>query len=173
MTALPHDIPADLWRQWFEAAADPQTDLAIRDIYHALQREIDQRQPVCKQSGRCCRFNSYDHLLYVTGLEIAWGLGQLDDPARDRLARADLPDMDGCPFQADRLCSVHAIRPLGCRVYFCDPTAQLWHVQQYEQMLRRFRDLHERFDLPYRYMEWRKGLQAARSIAGIIDLPES
>ncbi len=170
MTAPPPDIPADQWRRWFDAAGDAETDRALRAIYDELQREITERKPVCEMSGSCCRFNTYDHLLYVTGLEIAWMVRQLDGPARRRLALADLPGMDGCPFQVDRLCSVHALRPLGCRVYFCDPTAQIWHVHQYETMLKRLRALHERLDLPYLYIEYREILDAVRSVENTLSV---
>jgi hypothetical protein len=58
------------------------------------------------------------------------------------------------------LCGVHAIRPFGCRIFFCDPTAGDWQQQQYELFHAELKKLHERFDVPYFYVEWRFALNA-------------
>jgi hypothetical protein len=50
---------------------------------------------------------------------------------------------------------VHTIKPLGCRVYFCDPTAQGWQQELSERTLAMVRAIHERHGVPYRYGEWR------------------
>lgn len=71
---------------------------------------------------------------------------------------------DACPFQVDRLCGVHALRPLGCRVFFCQEGTHEWQRELYEQFLLELRRLHERFALPYRYMEWRAGLREAVAV---------
>ena len=89
-------------------------------------------------------------------------VGQLDEPARRRLTEAPLPAMDGCPFQVERLCSVHAIRPLGCRIFFCDPDAQAWQGSVYEQYHDEVRQLHDGRGIAYRYLEWRDGLHQAQ-----------
>jgi hypothetical protein len=65
----------------------------------------------------------------------------------------------GCPFQFDGLCSVHTIRPFGCRVFFCDATSDEWQHQQYERFHTELKRLHEVFDVPYQYVEWRDALR--------------
>jgi Fe-S-cluster containining protein len=65
-----------------------------------------------------------------------------------------------CPFQLDRLCSVHTIRPFGCRVFFCDETATQWQHDQYERHHGQLRRLHEELAVPYFYVEWRRALRA-------------
>ena len=67
----------------------------------------------------------------------------------------------GCPFQRDKLCTVHTIRPLGCRIFFCQAGTQDWQHDLCERYLARFRTLHDAYALPYRYLEWRTGLAAA------------
>ncbi len=62
---------------------------------------------------------------------------------------------DACPFQVDKLCTVHAIRPMGCRVYFCDKTAQHWQHDLSEELLAEIRVLHDSSAIEYRYAEWR------------------
>jgi len=158
------------WTTWIAAARQPHLDRALRALYESLDADIAGRGPTCWLSGKCCHFDSYGHRLYATGLEIAWLLAQLDDAAWNRLAAADLPQLDGCPFQMNRQCSAHAIRPLGCRVFFCDPTAKDWQNPVYESHLQSLRELHEQHDLPYAYMEWRHGLD---EVTAVVNSPES
>jgi Fe-S-cluster containining protein len=106
-------------------------------------------------SGRCCRFEEYGHRLYVTTLELAAFVAELPDAAGTK-------DWDGtgCPFQVNKLCSVHAIRPFGCRVFFCDATATQWQNERYERFHADLKRLHEELDVPYLYVEWRAALVA-------------
>src|SRR5262249_48817981 len=59
----------------------------------------------------------------------------------------------GCPFQLANLCGVHAIKPLGCRVYFCDRSAQRWQQELSESMLAQIRATHARHAIAYRCAE--------------------
>ena len=159
-------LQTDPWKRWLEASREAEIDSALRGLYAELGADVQARSPTCWLSGRCCKFDSYGHRLYVTGLEIAWLVGQLDEGGRARLAGAELPQLDGCPFQVNGLCSVHALRPLGCRIYFCDPAAQHWQNEVYESFLGRLRRLHEEHGLEYRYIEWRQGLAEGREYLG-------
>jgi Fe-S-cluster containining protein len=64
----------------------------------------------------------------------------------------------GCPFQVRNLCGVHSIKPLGCRLYFCDKSAQQWQNDLSERLLARIRALHDEQGIEYRYGEWREML---------------
>jgi Fe-S-cluster containining protein len=66
----------------------------------------------------------------------------------------------GCPFQVEGLCSVHAIRPFGCRVFFCDATSDDWQHGQYERFHADLKRLHAQLGVPYQYLEWRQALAA-------------
>jgi Fe-S-cluster containining protein len=127
---------------------------AVEQVYRDLQQEIDIRKPVCKTSGRCCHFEEFGHRLYVTTMELV--------AFRDTLkpSRPGAWDAAGCPFQIDGLCSVHAIRPFGCRVFFCDASATDWQNQQYERFHTRIKRLHEELAVPYFYVEWRLALRS-------------
>lgn len=61
----------------------------------------------------------------------------------------------GCPFQVGNLCGVHAHKPLGCRVYFCDRSAEQWQQELSERLLADIRAIHDRHQIDYRYGEWR------------------
>lgn len=140
---------------WLAAAADPTVALELEAIYTFAAAEIESRGPACWASGRCCNFEAAGHRLYVTGLEAAYtalrvGPGVLTaESLKAAMARG------GCPFQATNLCGAHEIRPLGCRVYFCDRSAQEWQQDLCERALLRLRGLHERRRIEYRYGEWR------------------
>jgi Fe-S-cluster containining protein len=148
-----------------QAAARPELRAAVARVYADLQREIDARKPLCTASGRCCRFDQYGHRLYVTTIELAAFVSQLRDAGSNsqsaignrQSAIASPPG--GCPFQLDGLCSVHTIRPFGCRVFFCDATSDEWQHQQYERFHAELKGLHEKFGVPYQYVEWREALR--------------
>ncbi|HZZ44771.1 MAG TPA: hypothetical protein VFE58_17675, partial [Tepidisphaeraceae bacterium] len=63
-----------------------------------------------------------------------------------------------CPFQEGGLCSVHGIRPFGCRVFFCDETSTEWQREQYEELHGELKKLHEELGVAYFYVEWRAAL---------------
>jgi len=142
-----------------EAAGRAEVVEAVRHVYSELQAEIDRRRPVCVVSGKCCRFEEYGHRLYVTTLELAAFVKGLADVSKDGGSESRSTDPGGCPFQIKKLCGVHAIRPFGCRVFFCDASATDWQHEQYEKFHARLRALHEELGVPYFYMEWRAALE--------------
>jgi hypothetical protein len=125
---------------------------SVGALYQHLQDAIEIRGPICERSGRCCRFDEYGHRLFVTTMELATFAFASESPANPPR------DSCGCPFQIDGLCSVHTIRPFGCRVFFCDPTATEWQNQQYERFHGLLKKLHEDLKVPYFYVEWRQAL---------------
>jgi Fe-S-cluster containining protein len=162
-----------------ETASRADVREAIENIYRALQDAIDIRRPVCTTSGRCCRFDEFGHRLFVTTMEMATFIGAREGEAPAEPGRAVPSGSAGashspsnssrCPFQHDRLCSAHSIRPFGCRVFFCDATSTEWQHRQYEFFQRELKRLHERLEIPYFYVEWRQALQAV----GVIGAPLS
>ena len=143
------------------ATQQPAAMAAVEQVYADLQRQIDLRKPICKTSGRCCRFDEFGHRLYVTTLELAaFARGLIHFKSQiSNLQFSILSPPAACPFQLDGLCSVHSIRPFGCRVFFCDATSNQWQHEQYEHFHATLKQLHERFSVPYRYVEWRQALR--------------
>lgn len=166
-----------LGRTWLAIAREPRIASAIDAMQAELMARIAARKPRCDASGRCCNFKKHGHLLFVTGLEAAMTLTRIaetrkaeamhakaQDPSRDEapstrvvtLAQVGAArDRGDCPFLEGTLCGVHWARPMGCRVYFCDETAQEWQHEQSEWMMEEVRRLHERESIEYRYAEWR------------------
>lgn len=141
-------------RGWIAAARRPDVRAGLEGVYTELAGRIAERDPACWGSGRCCAFEKHGHRLYVTGLEAAY---TLVSGAR-KIQTADIDAAlaaGGCPFQIAGSCSVHLIKPMGCRVYFCDKSAQLWQQELSEEMQRRIAALHDAHAIGYRYAEWR------------------
>ncbi|HET6251951.1 MAG TPA: hypothetical protein VFE47_29975 [Tepidisphaeraceae bacterium] len=166
---------------------------AVAAVYSALADEIDLRRPICKTSGRCCRFEEFGHRLYVTTLELAKFVGDrsasqaafnaqnaagaaretgdcAQGPGRRGLPIFPNPKSEisnpaptagetGCRFQISGLCGVHAIRPFGCRIFFCDETSTQWQHALYERLHGKLRSLHDELRVPYHYVEWRFALK--------------
>lgn len=152
------DSQLDQAREAIHSAAEREdVRVAITRLYQDVQKQIDARRPRCVLSGRCCHFEEFGHNLYVTTLELATFLNDL----RHHLPSSHpptLPTSTGCPFQQNKLCSVHAIRPFGCRIFFCDSTSTDWQQEQYQIFHTRLRQLHDQLAVPYYYLEWRQAL---------------
>jgi len=139
-------------KEWVLAASvRAEVREAIRALYQELQREIDRRRPLCVMSGRCCRFDEYGHRMFVTTAELGAFAAELGEAG----IKPGEASGGGCVFQTGKICRVHAIRPMGCRVFFCDATATEWQQQTYEAFHGRLKKLHEQLSVPYCYVEWR------------------
>jgi hypothetical protein len=116
----------------------------VLELYREADEAVARAAPVCVASGRCCRFKEYGHTLFLSSLEAEVLLASA--PAYDRPASADF-----CPFQKDSLCTAREPRPLGCRVFFCDPAYQETGNAITETSLARLKALAEEHGLPWRY----------------------
>jgi Fe-S-cluster containining protein len=117
---------------------------AVRAIYAAADREVAEAGPRCEASGRCCRFTEWGHVLFLSHLELAVLLDGA--PAYTKPVGPD-----GCPFQVQRLCTAREQRPLGCRVYFCDPAYQERAGEITEKYLGQLKELARAHDLGWQY----------------------
>src|SRR5687767_11918576 len=90
---------------------------AVYALYEEADREVAAAGPVCVASGRCCRFKEHGQVLYLSNLEAEVLLA--DAPPYEKPAAAAF-----CPFQKENLCTARGPRPLGCRIYHCDPNYQ-------------------------------------------------
>ena len=58
---------------------------------------------------------------------------------------------DFCPFQVEDLCTAREPRPLGCRVYFCDPDYRETGERITETYLIKLKQLADENGLDWRY----------------------
>ena len=150
-------------RAWLDAARRPEIAAELEGVYAIIADQIEARGPACWASGRCCNFGSAGHLLYTTGLEAAStlvGLSRVGASALTPAAVEAAVVRGDCPFLKQNACGVHAIKPMGCRVYFCDRGATDWQEALTERSMREIRLIHERHHVEYRYTEWRALLGA-------------
>src|SRR5580700_9794258 len=105
----------------------------VLELHRQGGADVQAAGPVCIASGRCCRFKEYGHVLFVTNLE-AEVLLHSAPPYEPGVT----PDF--CPFQKGNLCTAREPRPLGCRVYYCDPAYQETGNRLSEEYLRRLKD---------------------------------
>jgi len=160
---------------------------ALRRLYAEVDRAVRATGPECDLSGRCCRFREYGHTLHATALEAAFaaagangraapaaevgGRAGRREPPRFALARQPVrPDepperYEPCPFLAENgACGLRGHRPLGCRVFFCDPAFQAEAMPRlHEKFLARLRRLHEVHGLPWRYAPFPAAVRALLS----------
>ncbi len=117
---------------------------ALDELYERVDELLAERKPRCEMSGRCCNFAAEDHQLWASDLEVAHALAGVDGV---------VPEAPGgsCPWWRSGLCTLREGRPLGCRLYFCDPS---WADEMggvYELFHQQLRDLHAAHELPYSY----------------------
>jgi hypothetical protein len=144
-----------LARVWLDAIALPAVRVELESIYEFIAASVESRGPACWASGRCCNFEAAGHRLYVTGLETAY---TIIHPSGGPVAAPRLEEAiacGGCPYQLARLCNAREARPAGCRVYFCDRSAQDWQQELAERACQAIRAIHVRHGVEYRYGEWR------------------
>ena len=130
----------------------------IRDgllaIYNYLATEIAEAAPVCDLSGRCCRFKEYGHTLFISRPEAEL---LLELPLSENASF----DESGCPFQVNGLCTARDHRPLGCRVYYCDPKYSGTGEALSERYIARLKQLHEETRTAWEYRPLHKFLGEA------------
>ena len=123
---------------------DARIQAELRRIYDQVDRWIARAGPRCRQSGVCCDFPRSDLTLFATRLEVAHIL---------ETTRPEPPEQkDWCPFYRQGQCTLRTLRPLGCRIYFCDATYQAGAMTDIaENAHRALIQLHDAWGIPYRY----------------------
>ena len=133
---------------------EPAWEDDLHALYAELDREIAAISPVCELSGRCCRFLEYGHTLFVSTAEVGYLLGLAGPPARP------LDEGASCPWQDSRgHCTARDARPLGCRVYYCDPAFQDEGAPAFRAIHRSHEEVVERI---WDFMELRTAASAPR-----------
>ena len=116
----------------------------VLELYRDVDQAVAAAGPVCVASGRCCRFKEYGHVLYLSNLEAEVLLANA--PPYEQPSSPDF-----CPFQKDNLCTAREPRPLGCRVYYCDPHYQETGNRITEEYLQRLKELAREQGVEWRY----------------------
>jgi hypothetical protein len=125
----------------------------VLELYREVDSAVAAAGPVCVASGRCCRFKEYGHVLYLSNLEAEVLLSGA--PPYEKPVSAEF-----CPFQKEKLCTAREPRPLGCRVYYCDPAYQETGNRITETYLARLKGLAREHGVEWRYAPLHEFLNA-------------
>ncbi|APW59699.1 hypothetical protein [Paludisphaera borealis] len=153
-----------------EPLPQPTTSLAdearlpLRTLYGELDQAVADLAPVCQLSGRCCRFEEYGHTLFLSAAEAAVLIADAPPTARPFDPGAT------CPWQ-DRQgrCTAREARPLGCRVYFCDPRYDAQAPVLTERFLTRLKELTDQRGWPWNYAPLHRHLAPAYASGELFD----
>ncbi len=113
-------------------------------MYARVDAEVASAGPRCEATGRCCRFKEWGHTLFVSHFEariLLEGAPAYDTPVSSEF----------CPFQKGNLCTAREPRPLGCRVYYCDPAYQEEASRITEKYLLELKNLADEVGVYWRY----------------------
>lgn len=155
MRWIPHDDGAAAERRREADRLSDQSSVIdfLRRFYQQVDTAVEAYEPRCTNRGQCCNFARAGHRLFVTPIELA----AFRRAYADRWRAAE-PASGRCPWQVDGVCTARELRPLGCRVYFCDPQAQAWQNEFYETRLRELKQFMTEQGIQYRYEEWLSAL---------------
>ncbi len=129
----------------------------LRRLYDELDAAVAGHGPTCQLSGRCCRFQEFGHTLFLSAPEADYLLGNAPPPARP------LDEGSTCPWQDGRgHCTARDARPLGCRLYYCDPAYQDAIPELGEHFITRLKRLVDERGLRWDYAPLHRHLHAAR-----------
>ncbi|MDR4510035.1 MAG: YkgJ family cysteine cluster protein [Candidatus Brocadiaceae bacterium] len=113
-------------------------------IYQQLDEEVAREKPMCRGCGTCCNFDTFDHVLYASKIEVDFILRNAKVP------NFDISD-NKCPFLKDNHCSIREYRTLGCRIFYCDASFREASHVLYEKYLRLLKELGEKYQVEWNY----------------------
>lgn len=119
----------------------------LQTLYRELEEELLPYQSLCTRLSRCCHFKDFGHRLYSLSLEVAflWSQGQR--------SAGDIPPLTCAYLNTDGSCGNRTGRPLGCRIFFCDPGYQTTSQIFYEKYHQKLEGLVQKYHLHYFYGE--------------------
>ncbi len=132
----------------------------VLEVYAAVDAAIAKAGPRCDASGRCCRFTEYGHTLFISQFEA-------DILLESAPPYATPAAVDTCPFQIEGLCTARAARPLGCRIYFCDPTYQDRMMEITEHSIAQLKQIADTFETGWHYARLHHFLNTAVRTAAL------
>ena len=126
----------------------------VRGIYRQIDEALRNSPGLaggCRTCGKCCRFESYGHRLYITPPEVKY-LAHHIGPENIK------PMTNGCcPYNADGKCTVYDYRFASCRIFCCTGDKD-FQSRLTESTLAELKQLCIEFELAYSYMQLSEAL---------------
>lgn len=120
----------------------------VGQIYDWLDSAICNHiaESLCRQCGKCCDFEAYDHLLFVTSPEIIY--------LTENLGKENVKPMTTgrCLYNINNKCTIHKFRFAGCRIFNCKAD-QDFQSRLSESAAIRFKEICADLNVPYRYTD--------------------
>jgi len=171
----------------------------VAQIYDWLDSNIEPFNNQCTACGKCCRFESFGHKLFVTTPELLYFYENVKllrkmtgsccpylengtPPHQFTLQRISLNEHlkpIGLAFKTlhqsanwcGGKCTVRNYRFAGCRIFFCKADTDLQNKLS-EEAVEKFKLLCEKFNFPYRYIDLTTALNMKNEIAAFADQTE-
>lgn len=128
--------------------------MAISKAVEAVYEWIDSQgiEHLCSGCGDCCNFTKFDHLLFVTSVELTH--------FAEAIGSENIKPMQNgiCPYMSDGKCTVYKNRFAGCRLFQCKGDDQL-QGEVMEKALVKLKKICEKFGANYLYMDLARGLE--------------
>jgi len=118
----------------------------LRALYRRLDDDLAALGVECRACGRCCNFQLAAYTLYASQVELAL-------VERESAAPFTLKDDGRCCFQDGNRCTIHPVRPLACRTFFCDDAFKEPAQELYETYLRRLKGIVRQLELEWNYRQ--------------------
>ncbi len=113
----------------------------LAELYAQVDAQIQSESVCCRQCGKCCDFRTNGFRLYTLELERILILQKTG---------SGLELIDGkCSALRDGKCSIHPVRPLGCRTQFCEACFD----DLYEQTKEKIQHIEKRASISYDYTD--------------------
>jgi len=129
---------------------------AVENVYEWIDSQrIDH---TCTGCGDCCNFTKYDHLLFVTGVELTH--------FAEAIGTENVKPMQNgiCPYMSDGKCTVYKSRFAGCRIFQCKGNDDQ-QGEVMEKALTKLKKIGDEFEADYSYMDLSKGLEKLQSVS--------
>jgi len=119
----------------------------VAAIYEWLDMQLHDagvRVPACDVCGKCCDFETFEHLLFVTPPELTYLAAKLGGEKMEPMPTGR------CPYNIVVACSIYDYRFAGCRIFCCKGDKDFQSALS-ESALEKFKAICTEFGIPYRY----------------------
>lgn len=120
---------------------------SLNSLYAELDKELVALPAKCYGCGKCCNFKENGMQLFVQKLE-------LDLIKEETGVQPYLVKQGHCNFQENGLCTIHSIRPLGCRTYFSEAPNSIAHQDLYEKYHRKIKNIGNNHEIEYQFVSF-------------------
>jgi len=114
----------------------------LNSLYSKLDKEINSLSARCYGCGKCCNFKKNGLKLYVQKVE-------LDLIKEETGITPYLLPEGNCVFQENDICTIHRIRPLGCRTFFSEAPNSTDHQNLFEVYHKKIKEIGNESDIEY------------------------